>query len=288
MVEQVADTFSNIKATYKRELKIATINAKAAIKEMTKRIDPVTASKATRRLQRDNARFRAKMVLMRLEMEKMREEIKTLRTTRRKIIKSPSPSESPTRNPSQKPPLGEGMEVDGEETVRASPTPTPLPTPAIRRTEKRAALKSRPPPLSYTARKDPSNPEESLMDKIGSLMEAKLMAFREELFPGRAIRPPLKEISGAERAPPLAFPPSTSGGKEGKKEKGERMGKTSPLSSMEVIRYEIPSTSQLLPSEEGSWSKVVGRRVRRGEGREGRPRHSTCTQDTTDANTDQW
>ncbi|XP_072929562.1 uncharacterized protein [Epargyreus clarus] len=79
--------------------------------------------------------------------------------------------------------------------------------------------------------------EDALMEKIGHIMDQKLASFRDELFPGRAVRPPLMQ-----KATPVV--PSHL-----------------PVAST-LVRPPVVSTSA---AQEGTWATVVGRKSRAKE-----------------------
>ncbi|XP_072933739.1 uncharacterized protein [Epargyreus clarus] len=81
------------------------------------------------------------------------------------------------------------------------------------------------------------NREDALIEKIGHIVDLKLASFRDELFPGRAVRPPLMQ-----KAAPVG--PSHL-----------------PVATM-PIRPPVVSTSA---AQEGTWATVVGRKARAKE-----------------------
>lgn len=111
-----------------------------------------------------------------------------------------------------------------------------------------------------------------MMDRIGKLIEKKLRAFREELFPGRAVRPLLRRQEDRKIPPPV--PPLPVGRDKGLKgKKREQRGKTGwvapsfPLLPPETGNgnKNTPSTSHFTPSEKNSWVKVVERKKKGGK-----------------------
>ncbi|XP_072936966.1 uncharacterized protein [Epargyreus clarus] len=101
---------------------------------------------------------------------------------------------------------------------------------------RRKSASNRPEPPRAEQRR-PANGEDALMDRIGSIIDQKLASFRDELFPGRAMRPPL----GQKVAPVTpARPP----------------GAKAPM------RPQVTSTSV---AQAGTWATVVGRKARAKE-----------------------
>ncbi|XP_072949802.1 uncharacterized protein [Epargyreus clarus] len=101
---------------------------------------------------------------------------------------------------------------------------------------RRKSASNRPEPPRSEPRR-PANGEDALMDRIGSIIDQKLASFRDELFPGRAIRPSL----GQKVAPVTpARPP----------------GSKAPM------RPPVTSTSV---AQAGTWATVVGRKSRAKE-----------------------
>ncbi|XP_049880311.1 uncharacterized protein LOC126376807 [Pectinophora gossypiella] len=77
--------------------------------------------------------------------------------------------------------------------------------------------RERAPPRPEVRRQPAKGADEILMDRIGALVENKLAAFKAELLPGRAIRPPLGKrpvTSDAPAAPSPAQPPKPSRGSD--------------------------------------------------------------------------
>ncbi|XP_049879651.1 caskin-1-like [Pectinophora gossypiella] len=67
--------------------------------------------------------------------------------------------------------------------------------------------RERAPPRKEDRRQPARGADEILMDRIGALVENKLAAFKAELLPGRAIRPPLGKRLVTSDAPAAALPP---------------------------------------------------------------------------------
>ncbi|XP_072948772.1 uncharacterized protein [Epargyreus clarus] len=101
---------------------------------------------------------------------------------------------------------------------------------------RRKSASNRPEPPRAEQRR-PVNGEDALMDRIGSIIDQKLASFRDELFPGRAMRSPL----GQEVAPVTpARPP------------GAKVPMRPPVTSTSV-------------AQAGTWATVVGRKARAKE-----------------------
>ncbi|XP_072949830.1 uncharacterized protein [Epargyreus clarus] len=130
------------------------------------------------------------------------------------------------------------------------------------RREKRST-RSEPP---RTEPKRVQNTEDALMDRIGSMMDKKLASFRDELFPGRAIRPPLGQrasLNATARAPvaaapmrsPVAPAPAAEGGtwatvvgrKARAKERRSLLAQAEPARRQSPSRGRIKSASQRRP-----------------------------------------
>lgn len=100
---------------------------------------------------------------------------------------------------------------------------------------------------------------ESLMGRFAALVDEKLAEFRGELFPGRAVRPPLK--ADAARAVPaagMALPSSLPKNKNKKGKKGNPR-QTLPLPPS---LPPVPMHSTQDVAKPNAWVKVVGRRTR--------------------------
>lgn len=87
------------------------------------------------------------------------------------------------------------------------------------------------------ARSQAKSGEDSLMDRIGSMIDQKFAAFRAEIFPDRAIRPPL-----GQKAKPITA--------------------TRPKSATRPV-----PTTQAPPAAEPAWVTVVGRKAKAKERR---------------------
>lgn len=122
--------------------------------------------------------------------------------------------------------------------------------------------------------------DQRAMVQIGALMEAKLSAFREELLPGRAVRPPLgvkaaARAGGAAPAAPPAMAPATGESvRRRKKKKKGRKGKTGGTASPTA---QTPQTSPSVPppptppTQGETWATVVGRKRKAATGRKAPP-----------------
>ncbi|XP_072934819.1 uncharacterized protein [Epargyreus clarus] len=84
-----------------------------------------------------------------------------------------------------------------------------------------------------------TNKEEALMERIGLIMDQKLASFRDELFPGRAVRPPLGQKASQVELPQLP----------------------------EVTTPMRPPGASTSAAQEGTWATVVGRKARAKERR---------------------
>jgi hypothetical protein len=120
--------------------------------------------------------------------------------------------------------------TDVGDTTSASKMPPPAPSfpPAKRRKKERsgAAEEGRQPPAAGS-----STPKNRLVARLASLVDSRLAAFREELFPGRTVRPPLRGQDRG-RSSPSVPPPVTSANGGGGKKKGGRGGGPKPALSL--------------------------------------------------------
>ncbi|XP_072934979.1 uncharacterized protein [Epargyreus clarus] len=101
---------------------------------------------------------------------------------------------------------------------------------------RREKASSRPEPTGAEMRRA-GNRTDDLMDQIGSIIDRKLASFRDELFPGRAIRPPL-----GQKAPPVT--------------------PARPTAVKAPVRPTVASTST---AQAETWVTVVGRKARARE-----------------------